>query len=390
MDVVGKIYPPACLGIVGAGQLGKMIAQAAKRMGYGVLVLDPKENPPAAQVADGHIKALFSDSEALLKLASQCEVITYEFEHINASALEIVEKRGYRVYPSTETLKKIQDKYQQKCHLQKHGIPLAPFKKIESLEDLMAFYENHPEGMVIKSCLEGYDGKGNWFIHKKEDIGRIYDEISHLPLYAEAFFHYLKEVSVVYANNKKETVIYPVAENEHDQGILIESIVPANIDQALEKKIHHVIEKVAQCFEDQGVFCVELFLGPEGEVVVNEVAPRPHNTGHYSIEACLTSQYEQLVRVITGMPLGSSQLLSQAVMINLLGTEGVEGKYEVKGIESALACAGCFLHLYGKPDTYPRKKMGHLTLLGDNYEEMKEKARQVSKKIIFEKCHEEA
>lgn len=378
MSSIRKIYPPHAIGIIGAGQLGKMLAQEAKQMGYKVVVLDPKPGAPAGQICDEQIVAEFSDFAAIERLAMKTQVLTYEFEHIDAGVLEKVEALGYKVYPSSRTLRNIQNKYLQKCLLKEAGIAMADFEKVESLESLQAFFNKHNGKMVIKACHGGYDGKGNWFVYDFDEIQPLYEVIGHLELYVEAFFPYEKEVSVIYARSEESVKVFPISENTHDRGILMTSLVPAILNEALSEKAVGVAFEVAQAIDDFGVFCIEMFVGASGEVLVNEIAPRPHNTGHYTIEACNVSQYGQLLRVMTGMPLSEVKLLKSCVMHNILGTEEVSGAYWVRGVEHALIEDDCYLHLYGKADTQPRKKMGHLTVLSDSTE----KAMALAKKVV--------
>lgn len=368
MKKIAKVVPPEAIGIIGAGQLGKMLTQEAKRMGYRVIVLDPKPDAPAGQIADEQMVAAFSDYASLERLAMKTKALTYEFEHIDADELMKIEALGYRVYPSAKTLKMIQNKWVQKNTLSEKGIAVADYEPVESVEQLKRFFAKHENKMVIKACRGGYDGKGNWFVRDESEIQPLIDEIGHLPLYVEAFFDFSKEVSVIFAKNEVETVVYPISENTHDEGILIMSMVPARIDSRIEKKVVEVAEKVADALDDYGVFCIECFVNDRGDVVVNEIAPRPHNTGHYTIEACSVSQYEQQLRVMTGMPLGKVTMRSPSVMHNVLGSEGVRGSYKVLGLEEALGLEACYVHLYGKPDTLDRKKMGHVTVLDASLE----------------------
>lgn len=383
MAQIRKIYPPQAIGIIGAGQLGKMLAQEAKQMGYKVVVLDPKPHAPAGQICDEQIVAEFSDFGAIERLAMKTNVLTYEFEHIDVAVLEKIEAIGYRVVPSARTLKKIQNKYEQKQMLLASDIPTADFEYVTDLEQLKKFMRRHGGKMVIKACKGGYDGKGNWFVYDESELEAIYEQIAHLPLYVEAFFPYEKEISVIYARSEETVKVFPVAENTHDEGILITTAVPAKIEEGVYQKALDVAFDVSKAIDDYGVFCVEMFVGPNGEVIVNEIAPRPHNTGHYSIEACNVSQYGQLLRILTGMPLPEVVQLSPCTMVNILGTSDVKGSYLVHGVENVLSTSGCALHLYGKPDTQPRKKMGHLTVLDKTVESAFSKAQTLAEEIVF-------
>ena len=373
---INRLTPPSNIGIVGGGQLGRMMAHDAKRMGYHVIVLDPKPNSPTGQVADEQILADYSDLKAVRELAKKSDVITYEFEHIDVEMLHILEKEGYHIYPSSDTLRMIQNKFLQKSKLQKAGIPVPVFYPINSLQELKDVFELFDHKMVLKTCTGGYDGKGNAIIKDMKQLEDAYQEMCHLELMAEEFIHYTKEVSIIVARNHEGIAYYPVAENVHCDSILIKSTIPANISNEIEEKIKEVGKKVVDVIDDYGIFCIELFVDSKSNILLNEIAPRPHNSGHYSIEGCITSQFEQIIRVITGMPLGSTKLRQPSVMFNLLGSDDVDGSYCIEGIEHILSMEDCHFHLYGKADTKPLKKIGHITALGNSTEVAERKAKK--------------
>ena len=363
-----RLNPPSNIGIVGGGQLGRMLTVEAKRMGYNVVVLDPKPNSPAGQVADEQILADFSDISALRKLAEKTDVITYEFEHINVELLSQIEKDGYKVYPSSNTLRMIQNKYIQKSILKGSGIKVPDFYSINSLDELKDMFYKLDQKIILKACKGGYDGKGNIVIKDVNKLEEAYKEFSNTEVMVEEFISYIKEVSIIVSKNHEGISFYPIAENNHEDSILINSIIPARISKKTEDKIIQMAEKVIETIDDFGVFCVEFFIDSNLDVLVNEIAPRPHNSGHYTIEGCITSQFEQLIRIVTGMPLGSTKLRLPCVMYNILGSNDVNGKYCISGVESILDIEDCYFHLYGKPESGYLKKIGHITALADSVE----------------------
>ncbi len=363
------LAPPSRIGVMGGGQLGKMLAQPAKQMGYKVSVFDPNHKPPAAQVCDTHFEAPYSDHEALTAFAQDIDVVTYEFEHIPIDALKHLESLGKLIVPSIQTLEIIQNKFTQKTHFEDHNLPVAPFKRIDTPNELTEFYQNNGQICMVKPCYGGYDGKGTFVVRSPEDAEKVFELYKDEPLYVESFVNFTAELSVMVAKSGANTVVYPVSENKHDEGILIESIVPAQITQEIAANAMKVAQNAVSSFSDNGLFCVELFLTTDHELVINEIAPRAHNTGHYTIEACETSQYEQWLRILTGMPLGATTLPNPVVMYNLLGPDTFEGPYRVEGMADTLALEGCNVHIYGKPFSANRKKLGHLTTTAATIEE---------------------
>lgn len=363
-----RLKPPSNIGIVGGGQLGRMLVLEAKRMGYNLIVLDPKPNSPAGQVADEQIIADFTDIIALRELSAKTDVITYEFEHIDVESLSLIEKHGYKIYPSSNTLRMIQNKYIQKSILKNSDIKVPNFYLVGSLIELTDIFYKLNQKIVLKACTGGYDGKGNIVIKDINKLEEAYKELCNHELMAEEFIDYIKEVSIIIAKNHEGISFYPIAENVHRNSILINSIIPAKISNETEKEIRCIAEKVIKEIDDFGVFCIEFFIDSNLNILVNEIAPRPHNSGHYTIEGCITSQFEQLIRIITGMPLGSTKLRLPCAMYNILGSDDVSGKYCVDGIESILNIEDCHLHLYGKSESKHLKKIGHITALDDSVE----------------------
>lgn len=368
-----RLNPPATIGIVGGGQLGRMIAFDAKRMGYHVIVLDPKPAAPAGQVCDEQILAGFDDMDAFYELAKKSDVITYEFEHINADLLSLLEQDGYRVYPSAQTLKQIQNKFIQKTMLRQIGVLVPDFYPVETYDELEKIFYQLGQRLILKTCTDGYDGKGNQIIHSIEELKAAYEHFQGYEVMAEEYIDFEKEVSVVVAKNQHEIAYLPISENYHKNSILIKSLIPARISKETEMKIQEMGKKIVEHFQDYGIFCIEFFVDTKGRVLVNEIAPRPHNSGHYSIEGCISSQYEQLVRILCGLPLGSTELRSPCVMFNLLGSDHTKGAYTIDGLEELHKIPGVYFHLYGKAETQPQKKIGHLTALGIDVEEAEKK-----------------
>jgi len=362
-------YSNLKLGIIGGGQLGKIMSQKAKKMGFHVTILDPTFNCPAAQVSDKHIMGGFHDKQMLEQLVQETDVTTFELEHVDTSILKELFDNGHIIHPSPYVIELIQNKYEQKKLLDDKGIPVPAYKDVQKDEDLAAF--GFP--VIQKAKMGGYDGKGVQMLKSEADLEKC--------LKTESFIEELvdidKELAVIVARNiKGETKCYPVVEMLFDDRTNICDIVmaPAKLSDAIEKKSVEVSIKSIEALEGVGIFAVELFLTKQGEILVNEIAPRPHNSGHYTVEACATSQFEQIIRAVTNLPLGSTKLISPAVMINLLGEEGYEGEPFIDGIHEALEIPELSFHFYGKTFTKPFRKMGHVTVLDDNIDKALEKA----------------
>ncbi|EEG77403.1 5-(carboxyamino)imidazole ribonucleotide synthase [Dethiobacter alkaliphilus] len=380
--------PPLRIAVVGGGQLGKMMTMAAKQMGFHVTVLDPTSASPAAQVADRQITADFHDGQAIRQLAADADVITYEFEHIDSAALIALEEGGQPVYPAPQTLRVIQNKLTQKEALAQADIAVAPFMPVAGYAQAKEAGEKYGYPFLLKACTGGYDGKGNALVASEGELADALTSLGDCELMAEAFVPFTCEVSVMVARSVNGDIkSYPLSENEHEENILRRSIVPAQVDDAVAARARAVAEDVMSLFGSVGVFCVEMFVTKEGEVLVNEVAPRPHNSGHYTIESCITSQFEQQVRAICGLPLGATDLLTPAVMINLLGEDGHFGPAMLVGCAEALSLPGVHLHLYGKKQTAPKRKMGHVTVTGKSLAEVEKTAALASHalKVVAQK-----
>ncbi len=363
------LYPPYRIAIVGGGQLGKMMTVAAKQLGFYVTVLDPTERSPASQVADRQVIAGFNDGEAIRSLATSADVIIYEFEHINTAALRALEAQGCLLFPSALTLEIIQDKLRQKKFLAEAGIPVPLFQGVNNIEGLQETAAVFGYPLMLKARSGGYDGKGNFLVKDAAACAGAFTALGAAELMVEQFVPFSCEVSVIVARGRHgEIRTYPLSENEHRENILRRSIIPARVSDGVRRKAQEVAAAVISLFEGVGVFGVEMFVTREGEVLVNEVAPRPHNSGHYTIEACVTSQFEQHIRATCGLPLGDTSLLQPAVMVNLLGEKGHYGPAVLEGCAGALALPGVHLHFYGKHKTVPQRKMGHFTVTADTLE----------------------
>jgi 5-(carboxyamino)imidazole ribonucleotide synthase len=351
------------IGIVGGGQLGKMMILEAKKLGFYVVVLDPSADCPASSICDELITESFDDDYGYFELAQRVDVITYEFEHINVNALEKIERDGTPVYPSVKALKTIQNKYLQKLTLQDNGIPVPRLSK--------SFTPDLGFPVMFKSSMGGYDGKGNWVIREESDIPAGVDG------FFEAFVDFGMEISVIVCRSIKGKVIaYPVAENIHKNSILDTTIVPARINEKIHKNALRTANRVMEVFEGVGIFCVEMFVDKNGNVSVNEVAPRPHNSGHYTIEGCFASQFENHIRAITGLSLGSARFKSPIVMVNLLGESN--GKASIEGVERAYYLSkNARIHFYGKSESKIGRKMGHFTVSSANRESAIKRADEI-------------
>lgn len=372
------------IGIVGGGQLGKMMILDAKRLDYYFVILDPTPNCPAHSLSDEHIVAGFDDMEAMLKLAKMVDVVTFEFEHINVNALFEMEKKGYKVFPSSETLLHIQNKFEQKKWLKEHDLPVPDFYEINSIEQLKNAHKKYDFPVILKTCTGGYDGKGNAIIKDQDGYEDAYNALGAgaLPLMVEEYVDFQKEVSVLVCQSTNGDIeIFPIAENVHKDSILDETTVPAVITEETKIQAMEIAKKAVKVFNAYGMLCIELFVCKDGRVLVNELAPRPHNSGHYTIEGCITSQYENHIRAILGLPLGSSKLINPTVMKNIIGE--ASSKANVKGLFDAYQYSNVKVHLYGKETVSKGRKMGHITVVDNSIEEALMKARSAHQKIYF-------
>jgi len=353
------ILPGATLGILGGGQLGRMFVIAARTMGYRVMVLDPDAASPAGQMADVHLRAGYADHAALRQLGEACAAVTTEFENVPAASL--IELASHcRVSPGADAVAIVQDRSQEKSWLADNGFATAPFALVNSEGDLDAALAAIGTPALLKVSRFGYDGKGQARIRSPEDARAAFREFGGQPCVLEGFVKLECEVSVVLARSDTgECGLYPVTENRHDNGILDVSIAPARVTDTLARQAREMARAVADRLGYVGVMAVEFFVA-DGRLMVNEIAPRPHNSGHYTLDACVTDQFEQQVRVLAGLPLGDPRLLSPAVMVNILGDRWQNGGPHWAML---LAHPNIKLHLYGKQTARPGRKMGHFNVL---------------------------
>jgi 5-(carboxyamino)imidazole ribonucleotide synthase len=369
-------YPPR-IGIIGGGQLGKMIAHEARRMSFKVIVLDPTDGCPASRIADRQIVADFKDEKAILQLADESDVLTYEIELANSSALKRLEAKNYPVRPTPETLRIIQNKFRQKSFLRERGVAVPDFKLVGSQDGLRSAADEFGLPLMVKACEDSYDGRGNFLAKTRSHIPDAFRYFSEREIMAERFVPFTKEISVMVARNPQGQVeSFPVAENIHKDNILDMTIVPARISRKVELKAKKLAEKAMNALQGAGIFGIEMFLTKSGNVLLNEIAPRPHNSGHYSNEACSISQFEQHLRAILDLPLEKPRLLCPAAMINILGPRGWEGEYRVTGLDRMASIPGVKLYIYGKHTSKPQRKMGHITATGSTVDEAMRRARR--------------
>lgn len=371
-------YPIARIGLIGGGQLGRMLVKAAKPLGCTSVVLDPIENSPAGQIATRQIVGGYHDADKIRELAADCDVLTFELEDIDAATLAELEAEGHPVHPSPRVLKTIQDKLVQKQFLQDNGIPTSPFEAVEnpSARQFQAF--GYP--LVQKARRGGYDGRGVVVMKSPAD----FDQQLPVRSLIEGFVEARKEIAVLVARSTRgEVVSYPAVEMcfRPGENVLDLLLAPADIDAATKAQAEAIAIRTVEALEGVGVFGVEMFIDQQGDVLVNEVAPRTHNSGHHTLEANITDQFEQHLRAILGLPLGSTETLSPAAMLNLLGAPGESGHPVLRGLEETLAMPGVCLHLYGKATTRPYRKMGHITVLDHDTASARAKAEQVRKTI---------
>lgn len=366
--------PVARIGIIGGGQLGRMLVKAAKRLGCTCVVVDPTPGSPAGQVSGQQIVADSHDPAALLELARQVDVITFDIEDIDVGILTSIAEQGHRILPGCALLAEIQDKLRQKQRLTELGIPTAPFAAADEVDDSSLERFGYP--LVQKARRGGYDGRGVAVMQSASDRAQRLP----VPSLLERFIAADKELAVIVVRGQDgEVRSYDPVEMCFRPGanILDLLLAPARVDAAIAEAARTLAIRTVTALGGVGIFGVELFLTAEAELMVNEVAPRTHNSGHYTIEACITDQFEQHLRAITGLPLGATDQLMPAAMINLLGEPGESGPPVIHGLRAALAIPGVSVHLYGKAETRPNRKMGHVTVLDPEIERAREKAEQV-------------
>jgi len=366
------------LGVLGGGQLGRMLIQSAINYNQDIHILDPDPNAPCKDIAQKFQVGSLKDFDTVYSFGKNCDVITVEIEAVNTDALQKLAAEGKKVFPQSNILKLIQDKREQKQFYHQHGIPTADFILTSDKADVAAKKDFLPA--VNKLGKEGYDGRGVQILRSESDLHQAFDA----PGLLEKLIDFDKEIAVTVARNEKgDLIAYPAVECAfHPTANLVEFLfAPAEITSEIEAKAQEIAKDVILKLDMVGILAVELFVTKSGEVLVNEIAPRPHNSGHHTIEANFTSQFEQHLRAVMNWPLGDPGLRCPAAMINLLGEDGYTGEAIVEGKEEAMAEGGVYIHLYGKKITKPFRKMGHVTILDENVGSLKAKAHRIKELI---------
>jgi len=372
------------LGIIGGGQLGMMITEAAKNLSNEIseiIVLDPTENCPAAQAGAKQIVGNFKDEDAIVKLAEQSDIITYEIESGNTDVLSKVKAE---IEPSPSTLGIIQDKLLQKTFLLENELPISQFYKITSLDDLRKKINELGLPVLLKSRRDAYDGRGNYKISSLEEIEKAYQYFDGKSLMVEKFVDFKMEVSVIAVRNTKgEIAVYPLVENIHEDNILKMTVAPARVSDDVINDAGEIAKKTMDVLKGAGVFGIEMFIDQNDRILINEIAPRVHNSGHHTLQSCRTSQFEQHLRAILGLELGSTDLVHKTVMCNILGPDGFEGKYKPVQLEKD----GVYLKMYGKDVSKPQRKLGHFNVVDQSdskdVSELLEMADEIKNSILI-------
>ncbi|MBT9251516.1 5-(carboxyamino)imidazole ribonucleotide synthase [Bacillus halotolerans] len=351
------IYPGAVIGIIGGGQLGKMMAVSAKQMGYKVAVVDPVKDSPCGQVADIEITASYNDREAIRKLAEISDIITYEFENIDYDALHWLKGHAY-LPQGSELLLITQNRETEKKAIQSAGCEVAPYRIVKTKGELKEAVQSLGLPAVLKTCRGGYDGKGQFVIKEASQIEEASALLEHGTCILESWVSFKMELSVIVVRSVNgEIATFPAAENIHHNNILFQSIVPARVEERIQEKAAELAVQLADELNLVGPLAVEMFLTEDDELLVNELAPRPHNSGHYTLDLCETSQFEQHIRAVCGLPLGKTELLKPGMMVNLLGDEVKIPEEEPELLKEAK------LYVYGKHEIKKGRKMGHFTFM---------------------------
>lgn len=372
LEAIKTILPGATIGVLGGGQLGRMLANAGSELGYRFVTLDPTPNGPMGQVSE-QIVAAYSDAEAARRLAQKADVITYEFENVSSEVAGMLMQESY-VPQGNKLLHTTQHRLREKRAIEAAGVQVAPYREITSVDDLRQAVAEFGTPSVLKTATGGYDGKGQWVIRSEAEIEEAFTTLSKAKteLVLEQFIHFSKEISVIAARSPQgEVKVFPASENIHVNNILHLSIVPARISEQLRKQAEQLALQIAEGLQAVGLIAVEMFVTEDGGLFVNELAPRPHNSGHYTMEACLTSQFEQHVRAVCNLPLGDTALRSPVVMVNVLG-QHVEPLLTRMAAEDQLAAelgVTAKVHLYGKADAVHNRKMGHVNVLASTIDQ---------------------
>ncbi|GMI79179.1 hypothetical protein like AT2G37690 [Hibiscus trionum] len=384
------------VGVLGGGQLGRMLCQAASKLAIKVMVLDPSENCPASALAYDHMVGSFDDSATVQAFAKRCGVLTVEIEHVDVATLEKLEQQGVDCEPRASTIRIIQDKYLQKVHFSRHGIPLPEFMEIDDLEGAKKAGVQFSYPLMIKSKRLAYDGRGNAVATCEEELPSAIDALGGFGrgLYVEKWAPFVKELAVIVARGRDNSILcYPVVETIHKENICHIVKAPADVPWRVRKLANDVAHKAISSLEGAGVFAVELFLTRDGQILLNEVAPRPHNSGHHTIESCYTSQFEQHLRAVVGLPLGDTSMKTPtAIMYNLLGEDDGEPGFKMANqiVARALEIPGATVHWYDKPEMRKQRKMGHITLVGPSIGVLEARLKSILKEEGYENPSEVA
>ena len=368
------------LGILGGGQLGQMFLENANRYGLTTHVLDPNPQSSSAHLCHRFVEGSFKDYDTVMAFGKDCDVLTVEIEHVNIDALKDLKKQGKVIHPAPEILETIIDKGSQKLFYKEHELPTSSFELFPDKTSLIkSIGATHSFPFVIKARTGGYDGKGVWVVKSEKDL----DLVPDAPLLLEELVEIEKEIGILGCGNGKEVTCFDPVEMvfDHQANLLDILVAPAKIPDNILSKARAVAMTTAKKFNIQGLLAIELFITREGKVLINEVAPRPHNSGHHTIEACFSSQFDAHLRGILSWEFGAVELQQKAVMVNLLGAEGHSGEAYYEGAEQALKTEGCFLHLYGKKETKPFRKMGHFTICGENLDYLVTRAKSLKNNI---------
>ena len=375
------------LGIIGGGQLGMMLTEAAKNFSSEiseVIVLDPTKGCPASQVGAKQIVADFKDREAIVELASKSDFLTYEIESGDSDVLKSLESKT-SINPSPETLRTIQDKFLQKTFLSENGLPVADFFEINSLSDLQEKVQKFGFPCLLKTRRDAYDGRGNFKIDSEEEVSKGFKQFEGQPMMLEKFVDFRMEVSVIAARNTiGKIATFPLVENIHEENILRTTIAPARVSTEIIKKAEEVARKTMEVLKGAGVFGIEMFVTKDDQVLINEIAPRVHNSGHHTLQSSKTSQFEQHLRAILGLDLGSTELIHNTIMYNILGPKNFKGEY--KPITLNLGNS-VFLKMYGKKESKPMRKLGHVNIVdledSGNIDSLLKKIESIKNSIQF-------
>ena len=376
--------PATTVGVVGGGQLGRMLGEAGSPLGVELLVSDPTPECPASLVARDQVEGAFDDEATIRELGERAEYLTFEIELADPDVLEAIEEEtGTPVHPKPETLRLIQDKLVQKRRLQGAGIPVPAFEAVDSAAELRTVLDELGYPAMLKAREGGYDGRGTVAVESPDDVEESFEAIEG-PAMVEEFVDYDRELAVMGCQGDGETDTFPVTETIHREEILRETISPARTDEQTRKRARVVAEDILEVMSGRGVYGIELFERSDGEILLNEIAPRPHNSGHWTIEGCHTSQFEQHLRAVTGRPLGSTERRDPTALSNLLGDVQQRQEAVLSGVDEALRSDALSLHWYGKREVYNLRKMGHITTVSDDPERALSQVRAVRDGLTFQ------